>query len=59
VAEAKKLAGLDHTNIVRFFRAGRVLGPNERIFLVIEYMPGEHLAARIETKGKLAESEAA
>ena len=59
VAEAKKLAGLDHKNIVRFFRTGRTLGPNECVFLVIEYMTGGDLAARIRAEGKLAESEAA
>ena len=53
--EAKHSAGINHPNIVNIFDVGQDAG---RHFIVMEYVPGETLKARIQREGHLSVAEA-
>lgn len=52
--EAKHSAGINHPNIVNIFDVGQDAG---RHFIVMEYVPGETLKARIQREGHLSVAE--
>jgi len=55
LSEGENLALLEHPNIVRFYRPGR---NGNVVFLVMEYMSGGDLAARLKERGPLTEEAA-
>jgi len=55
LSEGESLALLDHPNIVKFYRPGR---SGDLVFLVMEYMSGGDLAARLKERGPLTEEAA-
>ncbi len=56
LGEGRKLALLEHANIVKFYRASET--SEGLVFLVEEYVPNGDLRARLDEKGKLGEEEA-
>jgi formylglycine-generating enzyme required for sulfatase activity len=56
LGEGRKLALLEHANIVRFYRASET--SEGLVFLVEEYVPNGDLRARLDERGKLGEEEA-
>jgi serine/threonine protein kinase len=54
--EARSIADLDHTNIVRAYSVDSV---GERYFMVMEYVEGQDLQRLVEAKGPLDASQAA
>jgi len=52
--EAKAVARLKHPNIVRAFEAGKI---NRIRYLVMEYVDGENMLARVKRKGPLSVDE--
>jgi len=56
LGEGRKLALLEHANIVKFYRASETT--EGLVFLVEEYVPNGDLRARLDEKRKLGEEEA-
>lgn len=56
LAEARLAARLDHPNIVRILHAG---DEQERLFLVMEFVPGRNLKRLLQERGRLPWREAA